>query len=125
MLKNKLHNLQINLKLHIQLKIDITYFVFLSTFFPNHILPYSTDQSTFYMVINSASGEEYMSAPAPVWENVFDMTMRQGAYFILFLLSMLYLFLKKGENLAELLFCGSTLCSFFIFLNPYILPNFG
>ena len=75
---------------------------------------------TFYMVINSASGEEYMSAPAPVWENVFDMTMRQGAYFILFLLSMLYLFLKKGENLAELLFCGSTLCSFFIFLNPYL-----
>lgn len=75
---------------------------------------------TFYMVISSASGEKYMSASAPVWKNVFDMTMGQGAYFVLFLLSMLYLFLKKGENLVRLLFCGSALCSFFTFLNPYL-----
>lgn len=75
---------------------------------------------TFYMVASSASGEEYMSASPPIWKNVFDMTMRQGAYFILFLLSMLWLFLKKRENIAKLLFCGSTLCVFLTFLNPYL-----
>lgn len=73
----------------------------------------------FFMVVNSASGEEYMSAAAPDWKTVFDMTMGKGSYFILFLLSVLYLLIyKKIWNTSMLLFCGTSLCNMLLFLNP-------
>lgn len=74
----------------------------------------------FYGVVNSDAGGEYMLSDAPDWKSIFDMTMGQGAYFVLYLMSISYMLIyKSSRSVPAILFCGIFICNFLTFLNPF------
>lgn len=73
-----------------------------------------------YGVVSSDAGREYMLSDAPDWKSIYDMTMGQGAYFVLYLMSISYMLIRKSsKSVPKILFCGIFMCSFLTFLNPF------
>lgn len=73
----------------------------------------------FFSITGSANVEKYMQRSASKWVDIFDMTMMRESYFVLLLLSCVYLLAKKRKKIETILLVGMTCGLFATFLNPY------
>lgn len=72
----------------------------------------------FVRFMTSEGGRSYSQAAVVEWQTVFEQTMGQGACFVLFLVALLYFYIKKPEKDMSFICCGMTVTLFATFLNP-------
>jgi hypothetical protein len=61
--------------------------------------------------------KEYMSRTAPDWMNLFKTNILTGYYYVFLIIALIYI-IFKGNRIQKIFLLGSTVFTFFTFLNP-------